>query len=192
MKNKKSIHARKTAMSNNTITRVRKLTKHARKPLQNNTSAHHNIINWQSPEHRHHEKGTLWHIIAGLILALIIIYSIYDYDWTFIIALFTAIIAYYHFIYTKKPEKLNVEISDFGIRIGKQEYKYSQIRYFWIIDKPEVNTLNLRLKKHFMPDITIFLDGQNPEKIRSALKSKIPEIEKNESMTEALIRLLKI
>jgi len=167
----------------------------ASKHVHKNTSTHisgQKPLNWASLEYRCHEKGTAWYVIIGLLLALIITYNIYDRDWTFMLAFLAAVIAYYYFIHSGKPAKLDVEISDFGVRMGKQEYKYSQIRYFWIIDKPEINTLNLRLKKHFMPDIVIFLDGQNPEAVRFALKSKILEIEKHESMTEALVRLLKI
>ncbi|MBI5152779.1 hypothetical protein HZA39_04545 [Candidatus Peregrinibacteria bacterium] len=149
-------------------------------------------IAWKSPEHETHKKGMSWYITISVLVAAVIVYGIYDRAWTFIAAFAVAAAAYYYFIFRETPRMLDVAVSKTGIKIGKHEYPNSEIRYFWIINKSSVKVLNIRLKKRFLPDIAIFLDGQDPEELRHFLKEKITEIDKGESMTEAFARLLKI
>lgn len=150
------------------------------------------IFAWKSPEHQTHKKGVSWYITILVLIAAVIVYGIYDRAWTFVAAFVVAAAAYYYFIFRETPRMLNVTVSKTGIHIGKHEYPASEIRYFWIINKSDVKILNLRLKKRFLPDIAIFLDGQDPEELRHFLREKITEIDRGEGMTETLARLLKI
>lgn len=156
------------------------------------TAPKKHIFAWESPEHQTHKKGAAWYVVMAVCLAGVIAYGIYDHAWTFILALVVGIIAYYYFILREKPRMLDISLTNHEIKIDRFEYPYAQIKYFWIVNKPETKMLNIRLKKHFMPDIAIFLNKQNPEEIRNFLKGKIMEIEKNEGVTNTLVRILKI
>ncbi len=56
----------------------------------------------------------------------------------------------------KKQTSMNVEISDEGVRVGKEFYQYEQLDNFFIIYKPKEDTKNLYLefKRFVKPEVS--------------------------------------
>lgn len=157
------------------------------------TSRTEAVFSFQSPEHQTYERGLIWHIVIGLIVALLVVYAAYDRAWTFVLAIGVSVCMYYWFLYRQKPKMLDVKITKTGIEIGEHEYNYNRISCFWVMDKlPFSRTITIRLKRHFMPDITLFLGYQNPEPFRHYLKEKIQEVEKNEGVADTLVKIFRI
>ena len=150
------------------------------------------VFSFESPEHQTYEKGPGWYVTIGLLVALLITYAIYDRAWSFGLALAVSFSMYYWFLFKQKPKMLNVKITKTGVKIGAHEYNYNQISCFWIINRPHDHKINIRLKRHFMPDVTLFLGNSNPEPIRHYLKEKVQEIEKNEGVADTLVKIFRI
>lgn len=151
------------------------------------------LIEWEAPEYGHYEKGKIWYIIFALTTALFTTYAILNKDYIFA----TAIILFaltYTLIQRKKPQTTKIIISHNGIKVEKEAYSFHQIHAFWIIYQPPyIQTLNIRTNKHFMPDITISLEDQDPAIIRHVLSHFIPEWQnRQEAFSETLIRLLRL
>jgi hypothetical protein len=100
------------------------------------------VITWQIPEYRSEEKTKLWYAIYSLIGIALLVYAIFTQDFIFaIIIIFAAIMIV--FLDGNKPGSLKVVISDRGVAVGKEFYRYDQIQNFSIIYEPEQGVKNL-------------------------------------------------
>jgi len=153
----------------------------------------HAVISWTAPEYISHEKGLLWKVCAVTFLAVFAAFGFMENAWTFSAAIIVFGITYF-IVHLEHPKRVEVKISPTGIKFGNRKYSYGQIKAFWIIyNPPHIKTLNIRVHGEILTDIAIQLDGQNPAVVREYLLSKIPEMEgKNESLSDAIFRLLKI
>jgi len=156
-------------------------------------SFHNHVIRWETPEYVQHDKDWKWFLLAGLADLSFCVYAGITQNWTLLIALvlFSAIYIWEH---GNVPRHIEVIVSDFGIKVGKKEYPYQNIKSFWIIYKPpHVRTLNIRSNSKLLPDITVQLGSQDPTVLRTYLCSQIREEEgKEESWIDALIRIFKL
>jgi len=145
-----------------------------------------NQIEWTAPEFEKKEKNQLWILILGLIVLIVIIYSIFTKNYSFAIVLLLACACLY--IYDKKePKEFNFSLSHRGISIENKNYPYNELKSFWIFyEPPRLKQLTLISKKTFNPRIQIPLDNQDPNKIRSLLLKYLPEIEEEESLIDVL------
>lgn len=165
------------------------------KPLQNvqNSAFDTPVIAWEAPEYIKHPKGRTWFIVAGIILFLLIAYGIKTGSFSTVLV-FIVLAAVYMLAHTHEPRHLPIIISQMGIKIGSQCYPYAKIKAFWIhYHPPFVKTVNIRTIDKFFKEEIIQLDGQDPVQVRVYLARQIPEWEgKEESLTEVLIRILRI
>lgn len=151
------------------------------------------IFEWKAPEYLQYHKGNKWFVVFSLIVGLFGMYALVMKDYLFA----TAILLFgvvYCMTHRDKPEEVSIGLSKLGIKIGDRVYPYEQIKAFWIIyNPPYVQTINFRLAKKFLPDIEIYLHGQNPSQLREFLGHRIPEwVNRQETFTETLIRLMRL
>jgi hypothetical protein len=148
---------------------------------------------WTAPLRRKMQKGKIWMMGAAAVVLLLLFYGSATGNWIFIIAIITAVIVYAldHFEQTRT---INIEISEFGVKIGNSEIPWSNIKSFWIVyDQPFVRMLHIRTTGRAMPDIGIDLDSQDPVEIRRFMKRHVTELEgKKESFLDLSTRLLKL
>jgi hypothetical protein len=114
-------------------------------------------------------------------------------SWTFALVLAVIPLTYVAFDH-KKPKKIKVILSEFGIKVGKKIYQYGRIEAFWIhYTPPMIKTLNLRVYGEYFMDVEIQLHNQDPMQVHNFLSRKLPELEgKNESFITVLAKVLKI
>lgn len=148
---------------------------------------------WDAAPRNTHEKGIVWFIVTTLIVGVLVAYSIYAKNWFFLAAVVMAV-AVYVIDEIKPAKKIQIKLSEFGVKIGKTLIPFSGIKRFWLAyHPPHMATLNLQLHKHFMSEVSIELEDQDPAKIRALLSRHVVEWSgKDESLIDICTRLLKL
>jgi hypothetical protein len=153
----------------------------------------HILFYWIAPEYIQHQKSARWYQIAGVLVALTVIYSFASDNWSMGLAVITFAFVYQYLHHCHPPKDIQIEITKLGIRVGQAFYPYSHIQTFWIIYEHGHKTLNLRMTQSFFYDICIHLTDQDPVPLRRHLVGEIPEWEgKSERLGDIILRLLKI
>ncbi|MFA6992501.1 MAG: hypothetical protein WC269_04465 [Candidatus Gracilibacteria bacterium] len=168
--------------------------RHGTELSHEHASAYDNaVIHWTAPEYIRHERGLLWKVAAATVISLLMVFAVMEDSLTFSLAII-AFAATYYLVHLEHPKRVEVKLSNIGIKVGKRMYSYGKIKAFWICYMPpHVKTLNIHVDGGLVNDITIQLDGQNPSDVREFLLTKIPELEgKSESLGDAILRILKI
>lgn len=148
------------------------------------------VFSWIAPEYEKHQKGAAWFIVAGVLMAGFLAYSIMTGAWTLtvLLALFAVVYLLGH---RKKPLKLRIEISPQGVKFGQKSFTYKQLINFWI-SKLE-GKIVVHTKSRLIPQMTILLEGEDSDEITKYLLKHIPEVDEPEpTITENIYRLLGI
>lgn len=133
-------------------------------------------ITWQIEEYVHREKGPDWFWALGVIAIAGASIAIVYHDMLFgiFILLAALILGYYA---ARKPNIIEISISDMGITVRKYFYAFEKLKSF-SIDETDVsgNHLMIESDRMVMPVIGIALpDTISPDELRRLLKTKIPE-----------------
>lgn len=136
------------------------------------------ILKWKTPEFVYYPKSKNWYIIAGLVLAVLLAYSIWEKS--FITAVTFIVLAVIFYMYAeRKPQILDIEINDSGILFHDRFFPYENLNGFWITyEPPETKLLTISTKSFLFQKISIILTDQNPVKLRQILLEEIPEDKK--------------
>ncbi len=149
---------------------------------------------WQFPEFVKYQRNRRWYIIAGISVALLLIYSAFTANILFAMII---IIASIIFIINQKrdPKMISFKISEEGIVVDETLYEWPEIKNFWIIyEPPKVKNLYFEFKSLLLPRLPIPLQDQDPIKIREVLLDYIDEdIEREgEPISDGISRTLKL
>ncbi len=149
---------------------------------------------WDIPEYEQYDRGTLWYIIAGVVVGLLVVYSYWSQNFLFgIIVTLTAIILFLRHYY--QPQAITCEIDEEGIVIGDKRYEFNDLDRFRIVEIPnEQYVLYLHKKRGWHSEFPVRMHTVDPNSVRLYLLNFIDEHEgnKNENMWESLARFLKI
>jgi hypothetical protein len=90
---------------------------------------------------------------------------------------------------SKKPNEVEVDIDDMGVRVGKTMYPYRNLDSFWVETRENNDRILIKSKKVFMPLLIIFIeeDQVHPTDVRNLLKNHLPEEEHTEPFLEKLL-----
>ncbi len=131
-------------------------------------------FNWKFPEFPKYERGQGWYFWGGVVVVVLVIYSIISANFLF--GLITIIAALIILMFHRSNEEVDFKITEDGILVNKKMYEYKKLKNFYIIyNPPEVKTLYFEPKSWFEPRIPIFLADQDPVKIREALLRYLDE-----------------
>jgi hypothetical protein len=151
------------------------------------------IFSWIAPEYIRHQKSARWYVIALSALMFFLLWAFLARSWSMALAIivFSAVYQFTHAYHP--PKNIRIRVSEMGIDVGGMFFPYSHIQAFWIIYKPGLTTLNLRITRHFFSDVIIQLNGQDPVPLRQYLVGQIAEWEgKDERLGDLFLRLLKL
>lgn len=152
------------------------------------------LLRWTFTEFKRPHRTRSWWITAGIVTAVLVIYSIFTSNFLFaIIVLIGAVLLINE--YRRNPRRIECHITNTGIIIGKKFWRYNELRNYWIAyHPPEVTNLYILPKSPFDPRVTVPLTNMNPLKIRKILNKYTEEdLEREDEPTsEALTRLLKL
>lgn len=152
------------------------------------------LISWKFSEYKNHKRGFLWYVLAFIIIAGLLLYSVFSVNFLFGVIVILMVIIYF-FYFTRQPRKIDLKITEDGIELDGKFYSYKELKKFWVIyDPPKVKNLYLDFKSISKPLISIPLEDQNPVEVRKALLDYLEEdIEKEEeSASDGLSRILKL
>lgn len=151
------------------------------------------MLTWRAPFRHKAQKGPVWVLLASVIVAGILYVSIITENWFFGLAIIVAVIAYVLDHFEETP-MIDIKISDIGIKVGKKNIPYANIKGFWMVYHPPfVERLYIRTHQKTLPDIIIELNETNPALVRKFLTRHVVEWEgKDESFMDLCVRLLKL
>jgi len=148
---------------------------------------------WSAPSFLRYERGTVWFAVMGTLNALLLIYAYLTGSITMalVFVLLPVVLILEH---RRKPEMVQVIISEYGIKFGNLKFPYSNIKKFWILhDLPNLDELHLLTNERLHPEVTIPLMGTNPVSLRNYLITQILEWEgAKSSLMDTLVRLLRL
>ncbi len=149
---------------------------------------------WTFNEFERHERGMLWYAIAGVVVALLLVYSYVSENYLFgLLVIITTIIIFTHNIHN--PQEVDCEIDTSGVRVGNKKYPFHGIDYFSIIENDEgIDVLYLQERAGFRSLLPIPLADQEVEKLRKFLRLHIQEDleHRYEPLWDSLSRFLKL
>jgi len=151
------------------------------------------VFKWIAPEYIQSERGVLWYVFAGVIIAALMLMALIQGSWTMALVIIAVVVAYWT-SHGHKPRLMEVVVTTLGIAVGGKFYPYTSMMAFWIIySPPEVKTLTFRIGHKIKKDITVQLMDKNPVPLRTYLSSQIKELEgREESLSDIWIRALKL
>lgn len=150
-------------------------------------------MSWEFPSHIKQKRNRRWYTIAGIIGGLSFAFAVItlNFLFAFILIMIVLIMVMQN---RQEPSKIICNITEDGIKMADDFFKYDDLKEFWIAYKPpEVKKLYLIFRSSLRPMLIIPLEEQNPLKIRKVLLVYLDEnlSQEDETTTEALGRLLK-
>ena len=151
------------------------------------------LLEWKTPEFLPYPRSKTWYIVASIIIGGLLTYAVLTGSITMFIA-FTMIIVIFMLTHKKQPKILDAQITELGVRHGKNFYHYNTINSFWIVySPPYVRSFYLRLGGKSYTYVKIELNHQNPVELRNLIGKEVPEIEgMGERVFDIISRLLRI
>jgi len=152
------------------------------------------LASWTVPEYEDHKRSFIWHITAAIIGVILLIVSIWTFNYLFSLIILIAGFIFYIQHYST-PNKVKFLITSKGIKIGKKQHQFKNIRNFWIIyDPPHINKLFFGFKSFTSTRLSVPLKNQNPLKIRDVLLKFLEEdLDKEEEpISEQMGRWIKM
>ncbi len=132
-------------------------------------------ISWKIEEYAHREKGPDWFWALGVIAIAGAAIAIIDHDVLFGIFIIIAAIIL-GFYAARKPDVIEIAISDAGIMIRNYFYPYEKIKGFAVDENESGNHLLLESDRQVVPIISITLPASiDTEGLIGLLRTKIPE-----------------
>lgn len=143
-------------------------------------------LEWSAPEYMEKEHSQDWFWALGVIVVCGSIASmIYrDYFFAGLLVLGGILLGFFAI---KKPEMVEYELSNRGLRIDKRVFPYDSLKSFYVRLHPEP-TLLIHSQRFFMPVIAIPLGEEFAEEVREVmLAHNVPEEKLTEHSTEKIM-----
>lgn len=151
------------------------------------------MFQWTFPEYEVPHRTTAWYAIAGLIVGLLLVWSIAGQNYTFpLLIIMVTIILFAHTLQT--PLTLNCRITSEGIQLEDRMYLFSDIESFWIVDTAVGEVLYFQARRGMKTITKVPLRGQNADSVRAFLREHLDENEeyRNEPLGDWLMRTLRL
>lgn len=145
------------------------------------------LIRWEAPEYAHHERGTGWYVIFGIVTLILVVAAILIIK-SITFAILVPVMAVALFVYTQHaPEVLRYTLSRKGLHINDKLFTYSQFKSFGIVDHNGMHSAVLVPRKRFQLGQTVYFPAEVGEQLVDMLAARLPM---KELEPDALDRLL--
>ncbi len=149
---------------------------------------------WTFDKFERHERGTLWYVIAGLVVGGLLVYSIATANILFGVIIFLTVVIIFG-RHMNESEMVSCEIYPDAIVVDDKRYPYQDIRTFSIITTSEgAPILYLYEGRGLRHHVPIPLADQDPLEIREYLLDVVEEDVEHlyEPIWDRLTRKLKL
>lgn len=145
------------------------------------------LIRWEAPEYAHHERGTGWYVIFGIVTLILVVAAILIIK-SITFAILVPVMAVALFVYTQHaPEVLRYTLSRKGLHINDKLFTYNQFKSFGIVDHNGMHSAVLVPRKRFQLGQTVYFPTEVGEQLVDMLAARLPM---KELEPDALDRLL--
>lgn len=143
---------------------------------------------WESPEFIFKEKTEQWYWYIGIAGFILIILAIVLKNYLFAFLILIAGFLMFK-LSTQEPVDLPIEISQHGININKDVFKYQEISAFWITENQAGKSILLfASKRPIAPIISVTIEPHiNLMQLREYLLEYIAEQELREPVSDRII-----
>ena len=145
------------------------------------------VLRWKAYEHEHIERGSDWFWALGVVAVCIAIVAILMHDVLFaiLIILGATIIG---MLGNVPPEIVEFEVSDRGVRVGRELHRFDEILAFWVEDEHDAAPLLLvDTTKMMSPNLIIPIEGVEPDAVRKLLREHSSEVPMREPIAHKIM-----
>ncbi len=149
-------------------------------------------ISWEAPEFRYYQKNLGWYVVAITVAILVMAFFVIVQSDIFA-AVSIGIITILIIIFSRQiPRRVQVELSNRGIKFDNLFYPYKQLKYFWVVHNERHQTVIFHTTAVINHALILELEDQDPDAIRSYLLQYLPEhSETQETMAQKMMHLFK-
>ena len=150
-------------------------------------------ISWKAQSHQAPEHSPAWYLGFGLVSLGLILFAIFTHSPLTLIT-FILIILVILVMSNQPARSVTYKLTKTGIAAGQIIYPYKVIKTFWIVyNPPKVKTLSFETSAYLNNKISVELNEQDPVIVKLYLsRYLIEDLDREESITDALARSLKI
>ncbi|MDP2630678.1 MAG: hypothetical protein Q8P56_04685 [Candidatus Uhrbacteria bacterium] len=149
---------------------------------------------WTFQEFEKHERSVWWYVIAGLVVALLVVYSVASNNFLFtVITVITVVVIFARQM--QEPASIECEVTDDGIFVGKKKYAFSDLDSFSLLQRDDgVPVLYLHESRGMHNMVPIPMVDCSPESVRMFLRDFLEENgeHQQEPILDWLMRALKL
>lgn len=151
-------------------------------------------INWEAHEFHYYKKDRWWLLGVAMLFGTIALSFVFVGSFPMgglfsVVCVLLVVVLYQNS--KEKPKKFLMELSEDGVIFRDKRYKYDQFKSFWVVTEPQA-MLYLEQAKFDLP-LTMLLEKQSPEEVRSFLLRYIPEQPVGgEHITDKVSRFLRL
>jgi hypothetical protein len=148
-------------------------------------------VTWTAHEYIHREKGTLWFVLFGIVIAALIAVSVLTKAWSFTALI--VVIAVVVVVYTRRPPReLTYSLTNDGLVIDQTLHAFSSFKSFGIIRDGEEFSVMLIPTQRFQPGVTVYFPEEAGEDIVDMLGSRLPMKELHLDVVDRVVRILRL
>lgn len=155
------------------------------------SSGQHEQVTWTASEYIAHQKGISWFIGLGLsifVAALLTFFVTKDKVPAVVIVIVGIAFGIFG---ARQPDVLSYTVDRTGIYIGQRFHPYSVFKSFSVIDEGPIRSIVLMPLKRFMPQLSIYFDPNDEDKILDVLSSYLPYQEPKNDPVDQLMRKIR-
>jgi hypothetical protein len=147
-------------------------------------------LTWEASEYIHTDKGTMWLVSLGVIVAVVAGIAIWLQAWTFLVLVIAMGSAVGVFAF-RPPHVLRYTLDDGGIHIGDKTYHYSDFHSFGILQDGAFFTMTFIPVKRFAPALSIYFSEQQGEDIVDIVSDHLPMVHLQFDILDRVMRRLR-
>ena len=141
-------------------------------------------IIWYAPEFEYEHKDVAWYWLTGIAAGILALISLWQRNILF--AIFLVLAETMIIVWAKElPKTLQFKIDRDGIHLGRSQfYSYEDLQGFHILESHDKNELILKTKNRLHPFVKIIILENDSPLIKDFLKSRLSEVEYEESLAD--------
>jgi hypothetical protein len=152
-------------------------------------------IKWTAPEFDYYPKGGSWYYGSIAITLLLLAFAVWQKNFLFAFFIVVAEILVLSWG-AKRPVPIIFKLDENGLTIGSTKfYSYADLKNFGISDIPPIDEklteIVIYLKRRLRPSLSILLPKDRSAEIEAAFEKKIPKVEIELTLLDALEKLLR-
>ncbi len=149
------------------------------------------VFSWKTGESISYKKGPLWFVLIVFIAIMLIIFFLWQSNWTAAGVIAAAAFALLSFS-RSEPKKIVCSLYHSGFVIDKKAYRYTDLKSFWMVPGAQWSVRFLRPDR-FSLHINMPIADEDPEQVRLFLSKYLPEeTDRGEDVSDILSRWFKL